>query len=336
MTTTGRPFFIVSAPRSGSTLLRLILDAHPQLAVPPPGWLFDLVYPYLYSYGDLGRHQNLLALAEDILNTPTVGKWPVRPAAEELVKSSATPTFAGLYDALHRAYAKAEGKPRWGEKTPRNGFWMDQIHALFPAAQFVHIVRDGRDQAIDISDSVLWPNSVYSGASLWQRYVEAIRGYAAEIPAGAFMELRYEDLCATPETAIRRVCDFLGIEFSPAMLAPHETPSARAWSTHPLHAKTAQPISTKYCGMYKTRLPVADVAALEALIGDTLQSFGYPLSTTPSLLPPQLAAKMLESDTVTNPENVAYKRWHEERRKQRKAQGVWRDADRSSLLWSMN
>lgn len=336
MPTNDRPFFIVSAPRSGSTMLRLILDAHPQLAVPPPDWLFDLVYPYLYSYGNLGQHQNLLALAEDILRTPTVSKWPVKPAAEDLMRASATPTFAGLYDALHRAYAQSEGKLRWGEKTPRNSFWMDEVHALFPDAQFVHIVRDGRDQAIDISDSVLWPNAVYSGASLWQRYVEAVRGYAAQMPAGAFMELRYEDLCAAPETAIRRLCGFLGVEFNPKMLAPHETRSARAWSAHPLHAKTAQPISTKYCEMYKTRLPAHDVAALEALIGETLQSFGYPLATAPRPLSAQMAAKMLESDTVTNPENVAYKRWHEERRKQRKAQGVWRDADRGSLLWGMN
>ncbi len=331
-----RPFFIVSAPRSGSTLLRLILDTHPGLAVPPPGWLFDLVYPYLYSYGSLQQRQNLLALAEDILATPTVSKWPTKLTAEELVRASAAPSFAGLYAALHRAYAQSEGKQRWGEKTPRNSFWMDEIRALFPAAQFIHIVRDGRDQAIDISDSVLWPDAVYSGANLWQRYVQAVRGYAEQLPADAFMEIRYEDLCAAPEMAIHRLCDFLGVEFEPHMLASHESRSARGWSTHPLHAKTAQPISTKYCGMYKTRLPAGDVAALEALIGETLKRFGYPLSGTPYPIPQGEAAKMLESDSVTNPENVAYKRWHEERRKQRKAQGVWRDADRNSFLWGMN
>ena len=120
------------------------------------------------------------------------------------------------------------------------------------------------------------------------------------------------------------------------MLAPHDTPSARAWSTHPLHAKTARPISTQYCRMYRTRLPAPDVAALEALIGPTLQMFGYPVSGTPRPLAARLASKMLESDTVTNPENVAYRHWHEERRKQRRRQGVWRDSDRASLLWSMN
>ncbi len=336
MTIRERPVFIVSAPRSGSTLLRLILDAHPRLAVPPPDWLFDLVYPYLYSYGDLRQAANLLALAEDILRTPTVGKWPVKPSPVELVAAAAEPTFAGLYAALHREYAKTGGKTRWGEKTPRNSFWMDEIRALFPDAQFIHIVRDGRDQAIDISDSILWPNSVYSGAHLWQRYVMAIRDSARRLPADALVEIRYEDLCASPEATIRRLCEFLGEEFDARMLAPHATPSARSWSTHPLHAKTAQPISTRYCEMYKTRLPAADLAALEALIGETLAQFGYSLSAAPRRIDDRVAAQFIESDTVTNPENVAYKRWHEERRKRRREQGIWSDRQRGSKLWSMN
>jgi hypothetical protein len=330
------PFFIVSAPRSGSTLLRLILDAHPRLAVPPPGWLLDLVYPYLYSYGDLAQSANRLALAEDILRTPTVEKWPIRPEPAELVGAAASPTFAGLYEALHAHYARAEGKPRWGEKTPRNAFWIDEIRALFPDAQFIHIVRDGRDQAIDISDSLLWPYSVYSGASLWQRYVSAVRESAARLPADAYCEIRYEDLCAEPEARIRGLCEFLGEAFDARMLAPHETRSARAWSEHPLHAKTAQPISTKFCEMYRHRLPAADVAALEALIGATLTQFGYPLAGAPKPATARAAAQWLESDTVTNPENVPYRRWHEERRKERRARGVWSDADRATLLGGMN
>lgn len=331
-----RPFFVVSAPRSGSTLLRLILDAHPRLAVPPPGWLFDMVYPYLYSYGDLREPQNLLALAEDVLKTPTVGKWAMTATPGELAAAARTPTFAGLYAALHEAYARSEDKVRWGEKTPRNSFWMDEIRALFPDAQFIHIVRDGRDQAIDISDSLLWPYSVYSGANLWQRYVTAVRESAERLPAGVFLEIRYEDLCAAPEPSIRLLCEFLREDFDPRMLAPQETRSARAWSAHPLHAKTAQPISTKFCEMYRSRLPAVDAAALEALIGETLTRYGYPLSASPHPAPTRLAAQLLESDTVTNPENLPYRRWHEERRKERRERGVWGDADRNSFLWGMN
>lgn len=330
------PLFVVSAPRSGSTLLRLILDTHPDIAVPPPGWLFDLVFPYLYSYGSLNNDANFLALAEDILATPTVQKWPLTITAAELAAAAEEKSFAGLYAALHMAYAKLGNKRRWGEKTPRNAFWIDEIHALFPDARFIHIVRDGRDMAIDISDSVLLPYSVYSGANLWQRYVLAIRESMRRLPASSFIEIRYEDLCADPEATIRKLCGFVGEDFAPAMLAPNRTKSAEMWSSHPLHAKTSEPISTKYCEMYKTRLPRPDVAALEALIGDTLKLFGYPCDGRGSPVPDRLAAQFIESDTVTNPENVAYRRWHENRRKERRDRRVWDPADRSSLLWGMN
>ena len=94
---------------------------------------------------------------------------------------------------VHREYAKMEGKPRWGENTPRNSFWMDEILTLFPDARFIHIVRD----------------------------------FAAELPAGAFVEIRYEDLCAAPEKIIRQLCEFIDELFDPRMLGPHETATAR-------------------------------------------------------------------------------------------------------------
>lgn len=330
------PLFVVSAPRSGSTLLRLILDTHPNIAVPPPGWLLDLVFPYLYSYGSLDNDANFLALAEDVLATPTVQKWPLTITAAELVAAAEEKSFAGLYAALHIAYAKPGNKRRWGEKTPRNAFWIDEIHTLFPDARFIHIVRDGRDMAIDISDSILLPYSVYSGANLWQRYVLAIRDSMCRLPEDAFIEIRYEDLCAAPESTIRKLCTFMGEEFNPTMLAPNRTKSAEQWSSHPLHAKTSEPISTKYCEMYKKRLPRPDVEALEALIGDSLALFGYPVCSKHTPIPERLASQFIESDTVTNPENVAYRRWHETRRKERRDQQVWNPADRSSLLWGMN
>ena len=150
------------------------------------------------------------------------------------------------------------------------------------------------------------------------------------------MEVRYEDLCANPETTIRKLCGFLGEDFDRAMLTPNRTKSAKAWSNHPLHAKTSEPISTKYCEMYKTRLPGPDVAVLETLIGDSLKLYGYPACGMRSRIPARLAAQFIESDTVTNPENVAYRRWHENRRKERRDKHIWSASDRPSLLWGIN
>jgi hypothetical protein len=335
MSFAGAPFFVVSAPRSGSTLLRLVLDAHPRLAVPPPGWLFEMVYPYLYSYGDLTQAANLRELAEDMLETPTVRKWPISTDPDRLVAASKEPSFRGLFDALHRLYAESTGKARWGEKSPRDCFWIDEIRAEFPGAKFVHLLRDGRDQAIDLADSTLWPYSPFSAADLWQSYVTAARASGLRLARDAYLEVRYEDLCADPKGMLTAICEFLGEGFDPRMLAHHETASARQWSDDPLHAKTSRPITTEYCGMYRARLPARDRAAIEAHIGDTLRLLGYPVSANAKPIDARLAAQLLNNDRITNPANVPYKRWHEQRRKARLDRGVWRDRDRESLLWAI-
>ena len=336
MSSSAHPFFIVSAPRSGSTLLRLIMDAHPALAVPPPAWLFDLIYPYVYSYGDLSVPENLREMAEDMVETPTVKKWPGNPTPADLVAAAETPTFAGLYGALHRLYAEATGKRRWGEKTPRNGFWIDEILGEFPGAKFIHILRDGRDMTVDIAESVLLPYSLYCSAVMWRESVAGIRESAARLGAGVVHEIRYEDLCADAEGVLRGVCDFLGEDFAPGMLTHHQTSSAQQWAETPLHARTSRPINTDFCGIHRTRLGPDDVAAVESVIGELLTECGYPLAGAPREIPPRLAAQCWINDTVTNPENVVFKRWHAGRRKERRQRGVFDPKNRESLMWAVD
>ena len=216
-----RPVFIVSAPRSGSTLFRLILDAHPRLAVPSPAWLYEMVYPYLYSYGDLSSPENLMALAEDIFENPFIKNMKLDITPRDLVSASTEPTFRGLYDALHRHYAERAGKERWGEKSPRNSFWMEEIKGDFPDAQFVHIVRDGRDMAIDIADSPeMLPENIYSGAHVWKDFTGAAHESGKRMGESDYYVIRYEDLCAEPENALKKLCEFLGEDFDATDAGP--------------------------------------------------------------------------------------------------------------------
>ena len=329
-----KPIFIVSAPRSGSTLMRLILDAHPRIGIPSPAWLYEMVGPYLYSYGDLTIQKNLLSLAEDILAAPSIKDWTSQLSAEEMVNDAKESSFGGLYDVLHRKYARDTGKSRWGEKTPRNCFWMDEIKSDFPDAQFVHIIRDGRDMAIDIADSRLWPYSLYSGAHMWEMFVSAAKESGSHFDADSYYEIHYEKLCADPEGELKKLCSFLGEEFSPQMLSHNQSDSAKNWGGgDALHASILRPITTDYCEMYKNRLSGQDCEALEALIGKLLKGWGYPVGENPKPVSEKLARQLLESDIPSNPNYVPYKGWHAQRRQKRKEAGVWRDEDRDSQLW---
>ena len=209
-----------------STLLRLILDAHPRLAVPPPAWLFHYIYPYLYSYGDLSVEANLRAMVEDALETPTIKEWPLQAGVEEVIAEMKEPTYTELFSALHRLYARPRGKERWGEKSPRDAFYMAEIKSAYPDAQFIHILRDGRDVAIDLSDSILWPNTLYASALMWKDFVQAIEDSAKQLDSDSYHVVRYAELCAQPEAVLRRICEFLGEEFRDEIIA-HMRPNPR-------------------------------------------------------------------------------------------------------------
>lgn len=331
-----KPIFLVSSPRSGSTLLRLILDAHPIIAIPPPGYLFHFLYPYLYSYGDLSDDRNFRELVEDFLEVPTLKKWPIDVSVDGVMAAARERSFRGVYQVLHETYARAQAKPRWGNKSPRNCFWLEEIVALFPDAKIVHLLRDGRDVAIDLAEADFQPHSVYCGALRWEECIRVVEDARARLPAECFLEIRYEELCADPERTLRQICAFLEEDFAPQMLRHNQTDAAQSWGQDPLHAATLRPITTDFVGLYKTRLPERDRSALDAVIGATLARNGYPIDDNAKPVSVQQAAQMVEGDMVSQLGKAHYKYWHRERRKDRRARGLWKDSDRESFLWGLD
>jgi LPS sulfotransferase NodH len=331
-----KPIFIVSSPRSGSTLLRLILDAHPNIAIPSPAWIYEYILPFLYSYGDLTDEANFREMVQDMIEMPTIKEWMVDFTVDEVVEKCPNRSFKEAYDYLHVKDAEAKGKIRWGEKSPRNGYWIEEIKADFPDAQFIHIIRDGRDMAIDISQSQsMRPCSVLMGAHFWKHYVSGITKDIAKLDAADRYTIKYESMCADPETELKKLCDYLGEDFDPAMLRHSETPSTKKWASIGNHVATGAPISTKYCEMYKTRLKGIDAQVLESVIGDLLQQYGYPVSGDPKTLPPRLEAQIMEGDMISAPNNDRYRTELENKRLARKERGVYSDDDRESLLRSL-
>jgi hypothetical protein len=334
--THSKPIFLVSSPRSGSTLLRLILDAHPNIAIPPPGYIFHFLYPYLYSYGDLNNEDNFRELVEDFLEIPTIKQWPIEYTIDDVMANVTERNYRGIYEYVHVKYMTAQDKPRWGNKSPRNGFWLDEIKALFPDVKIVHLVRDGRDVALDLAEADFQPHSVYCGALRWDECIQVAEDSSQRLGPESFLEVHYEALCADPEKTLKQICNFIGEDFSPDMLCHHETEAAKTWGKNPVHAKIMRPISTDFVGMYKTRLSETDNAAIEAVIGETLKRKGYKLETKPKPISVQEAAQMIEGDMVSQLGKAQYKYWHRERRVKRRERGVWKDSDRKSLLWSLD
>lgn len=265
------PVVVLGVSRSGTTLLKEMLDRHPALAIPTESYFI----PQLWDrHGERPEREAILA---DLGRIARVREWGVTPD-DVARRVPAEPSFADVVQAVYRAYADARGKPRFGDKTPSYMQHLDLLEHVFPGAQYVHIVRDGRDAALSFvamrrRPRFNWarPRRLADFACQWRIEVEAARRFGAESAHGRYLELRYEDLVADPGARLRAVCEFLALPFDPAMLEYHAGVEAGTLQDHP---RLAEP-PTAGVRDWAAEMAPEDVERSEAIAGPLLGDLGY-------------------------------------------------------------
>jgi hypothetical protein len=282
------PFFIVGANRSGTTLLRLMLGAHPRLAVPDELMYFRHQFagvdPRLWRSpgltaeeyrefvrGWLGRTSEALpGLSDDALTT----------IVDELVELDQY-DLREPYRLAVQTWAEHQGKMRWGEKTPGNLFFVDVLLDMFPEARFIHLVRDPRAGVFSMLKAGRFgPDPVLCALNRRRYVVEGGALLGRTVPPEQRMTLRYEDLVGAPERTARQLCAFLGETYDPAMLAFHqrseEVMVEEAASDY--NALATKPITTNRREAWKTKLAPSVQAQIDAVSKPVLAAYGYHLS----------------------------------------------------------
>lgn len=273
------PFFIIGSERSGSNLLRLILNAHPALCVPHPPHILKYFAPLAESYGDLADPVRLARLVADVrgLIAAHIHPWEMLPSEAELVGAKPR-SLVALFLAVYDAHCRWAGKRRWGCKSTFVIDHLDEVLAVCPEARFLWLVRDPRDVAASSRRSLFSPFHPWFTARLWQRQqYEGLRGMV--VYPKNFLLLRYEELLADPEATVRQLCAFLGEEFDPAMLEYHRSAAARQSSElSACWRNTGLPIQANNRERYRQELSPAEIALVESECGRLLDYFGYPLA----------------------------------------------------------
>ncbi|MDX1688205.1 MAG: sulfotransferase [Candidatus Promineifilaceae bacterium] len=274
-----RPFFIVGQPRSGTTLLRAIVNAHPRLFVPPEtGFL-----PFLQVDGRLppgDKHltpEETTSLLEQIgrLNREWHGVVGDAPAFyNELSAGGERPSVTQLLDALYRRMMGDRGE-RWGDKTPGYVRYIPHVDRLFPRALVVHVVRDGRDTVLSAREK--WQERRHQDTYyLLQRWVDSVtagRRDGRRLGAERYREIHYEDLVKRPAVSVRQLCDFLGETFHPAML--DHSQQFREKDAGSAHPEVHNPIFSASAGRWHQEMTPFDRKLAHHLAGPTLRTFGY-------------------------------------------------------------
>jgi hypothetical protein len=297
-----RPVFVIGSERSGTTLIMAVLGCHPRLAVPEVAWYYPRFRPYLFTYGDLANTDNFRTLCGEMVHGLRTPYWGMKvdPAtiADEIAERAVgiEQSFAGIYAAMFERYAEEEGKPRWGEKTPYNLFYVGEMLEDFPDAQFVFIYRDGRDASAEFLDSSFGPTNIYSAAELWRMGQEAVKPWRERLPADQWLDIEYESFVRDPVAGLKRLCRFIREDYADEMMAFHTTPTAKRRGRTKDNRALADPISDRHVGIYKELLSVRDQRVFAWVAGETLADYGYGGVLEPLELEDEQVAYLEEMD----------------------------------------
>jgi len=260
-------------------LLQVLVDAHPDIAIPPESFIFERFGDILHCYGDLSSDSNLRLFVSDLLQDERIKDWQLGTDTEEFIRGIGERTPASVISSLFEAYARKQGKTRWGDKTPQHALYLREIRQTFPNARLIHLVRDGRDVAESLSRIYIGPKSIYSIARRWRDHVMAFHDFCRDLPKEEYLEIKYEELVENPVGIQRRILDFLGEDKALVADTGNKLPdsNARRQATHAVshHSGLNKTVSGEKVGVFKTRFTEREIEIFELVAGDALDIYGY-------------------------------------------------------------
>jgi len=250
------PIFLVGSERSGSTLLRLMLDHHPRIAFARE---IDFVVEHVSDSGEFPA----MAGYVDWIATVRGADYTVDPTLDYR---------ALVNDFLRQKQAAGGGKEHVGATVHRH---FERLRFLWPEARYIHLLRDPRDVARSVVQKG-WAGSLYQAAEFW---IEAERSWDAlrpQLEPGRSIEVRYEELVTAPERELARLCGFIGVGYSEAMLA------------YPEDARQYPPPDPSLASQWRTKLTPRETALVETRTAPQMAERGYP----PSVRPPMRVGRL--------------------------------------------
>ncbi len=270
------PLFMFGFERSGTTLLSMMVGAHPEIAVPltVTGMWYRVARKLRVS--GLETREKLERLVDELLAEERIKLWDVVLNREQVLHQLEPGSYASVVERFHQLYARDKGKPFWGNLDIATLDEMDQATRWFPSARFLHIVRDGRDVALSHETMPYGTSNTLETAEIWNRRLRTNFKMGAMLPEGQYKIVRYEDLVSDSERTLESICEFFGVAYSPAMLdypkmVDEKVPKERRW----LWPALDQPPDRSKVFGWKTRMSGTKRVVFEGTARPLLEELGY-------------------------------------------------------------
>jgi hypothetical protein len=272
------PIFMFGMERSGTTLLSMMIGAHPRIAVPlaTTGLWVDFAECLEDDFNGLATRDDVVRLVDALRAHERIRLWDAELDRESLLEDLPLADYGAIVARFHATYAQSKGKSLWANVDIATFENMDLVNTWFADARFLHIIRDGRDVALSHQTMPYGAGNIAECARAWVSRTTTNEKMGRILGPSRYMTIRFEDLVLDTRATLQRVCGFIGVPFDERMLrygemVAEKIPENRRW----LWPAISRPPQQSKIGQWRLRMTHSQRIVFEGIANRTLKHWGY-------------------------------------------------------------
>jgi len=273
---------MIGTQRSGSNLLRVMLDQSSEIVSPHPAHVLVTFVPLLELYGDLNT-ETYKVLINDVVDYVEVNPVPwdgITIDRDWIFENSTVYSLFEINRLIYEQAAICKKAKYWCCKSMANVHYADELESHSPNLKYIYLYRDGRDVAVSFKKAIVGEKHIYNLARQWKYDQEACIELADRIEKDRFFALNYETLIAQPEAVIKDLCSFLNITYNESMLSFYNSHESKATAAAgEMWQNLEKPIMSNNTGKFHKELTHEEIEIFELVNQGVLQKLDYPLFT---------------------------------------------------------
>ena len=289
----------IGTQRSGSNLLRLMLNQFDEISAPHPPHILRTFTELMLLYGDLNKSANFRLLASDIINWVKANpvpwlNWHVE--LDDLLEISRGHSLVHIFEAVYQSKAETDHAQYWCCKSLANVAYVDQLEKAGIHPKYIHLVRDGRDTAASFKKAIVGPKHIYALANKWSEEQKLASEVSKNYPE-RYLLVKYENLIEKPEFVLKQICEYLEVDFNTKALeyftsveSENTAKSGEMWKN------VVNPVLQTNKQKFLQSLTDWEIDLFQFIASEELSRFGYRLVETQSNM-----------NTLTNADILSFK-----------------------------
>jgi hypothetical protein len=270
---------MIGTQRSGSNLLRLMLNQLQGISAPHPPHILERLMPLLPAYGNLSVPSHFAQLVEDVCllveNNPV--PWSdIELDRQAIIAQVISPTLPEITRVIYELKAKSDHANIWMCKSMANIHYAAELEKYAVKPLYLHLFRDGRDVALSFKKAIVGEKHIYHIAQQWKKEQDASLQLYQSLGSNRVIQVRYEDLLNNPQDVLANLCQFIGTEYSDHALEYHQsTESQETANSGLMWQNVVKPLIANNHTKFVQELSEEDILIFEQVAGDTLEALGY-------------------------------------------------------------